>query len=312
MCSNDAVRQGAGAGPRPHGAEGRGTLPRRGAARPARPARSICTRLVRDARGWSSSTAVPGGDRSASRSWSNCNGTCRTSSGTTSPSSASVTTRWTCWPDSPPPTASPSRCYPTRAARSSVSWGCSTSRCTSITPLSASRTGKTASGACRIRGSSCWTSEVSSPRSVSRRTTGSGETSQTILERGFGVSPRRTARSPQRGRGRGRSSLPHAGEYRIYQRLRVNVEVVVQSGWHVYGLPIPEGRSLVGVRGPAGGAGGRGAGAADPARIPGRGAGGAVLRLRRHGGGRRGAGVHEERGRPDLARRGPVPGVQCG
>jgi DsbC/DsbD-like thiol-disulfide interchange protein len=32
-----------------------------------------------------------------------------------------------------------------------------------------------------------------------------------------------------------------AGEYRIYQRLRVNVEVVVPSGWHVYGLPIPEG-----------------------------------------------------------------------
>jgi hypothetical protein len=31
------------------------------------------------------------------------------------------------------------------------------------------------------------------------------------------------------------------GEYRIYQRLRVNVEVVVPSGWHVYGLPIPDG-----------------------------------------------------------------------
>jgi DsbC/DsbD-like thiol-disulfide interchange protein len=32
-----------------------------------------------------------------------------------------------------------------------------------------------------------------------------------------------------------------AKAYRIYQRLRVNVEVVVPSGWHVYGEPIPYG-----------------------------------------------------------------------
>ena len=36
-------------------------------------------------------------------------------------------------------------------------------------------------------------------------------------------------------------SFLDAGEYRIYQRLRVNVEVVVPPGWHVYGLPIPDG-----------------------------------------------------------------------
>src|SRR5262249_2649087 len=32
-----------------------------------------------------------------------------------------------------------------------------------------------------------------------------------------------------------------AEEYRIYQRLRVNVEVMVPSGWHVYGRPVPDG-----------------------------------------------------------------------
>jgi peroxiredoxin len=68
------------------------------------------------------------------------------------------------------------------------------------------------------------------------------ETSQTILEQGFGVAA--TSHSPAaRGEAGGVAvrSFLDAGEYRIHQRLRVKVEVVVPSGWHVYGLPVPDG-----------------------------------------------------------------------
>lgn len=68
------------------------------------------------------------------------------------------------------------------------------------------------------------------------------ETSQAILEQGFGVAA--LSHSPAaRGEAGGvvvRSFLD-AGEYRTHQRLRLKVEVMVRSGWHVYGLPIPDG-----------------------------------------------------------------------
>jgi peroxiredoxin len=68
------------------------------------------------------------------------------------------------------------------------------------------------------------------------------ETSQAILEQGFGVAA--SSHSPvariEAGGVVVRSFLD-AGEYRIHQRLRLKVEVVVPSGWHVYGLPIPDG-----------------------------------------------------------------------
>ena len=69
------------------------------------------------------------------------------------------------------------------------------------------------------------------------------ETSQAILEQGFGVAASShngpAARSEAGGVVVG--SFLDAAEYRIHQRLRLNVEVVVPSGWHVYGLPIPDG-----------------------------------------------------------------------
>ena len=68
------------------------------------------------------------------------------------------------------------------------------------------------------------------------------ETSRTILEQGFGIEA--SLHGPEARSevgGVAVSAFLDAGEYRIYQRLRVNVEVVVPSGWHVYGLPIPEG-----------------------------------------------------------------------
>ena len=68
------------------------------------------------------------------------------------------------------------------------------------------------------------------------------ETSQTILEQGFAVEA--SSHGPEaRGEASGVAvrAFLDAKEYRIYQRLRVNLEVVVPSGWHVYGLPIPEG-----------------------------------------------------------------------
>jgi len=68
------------------------------------------------------------------------------------------------------------------------------------------------------------------------------ETSQTILEQGFGMEA--LSHGPEaRGETGGVAvrAFLDAEQYRIYQRLRVNVEVVVPSGWHVYGLPIPEG-----------------------------------------------------------------------
>jgi DsbC/DsbD-like thiol-disulfide interchange protein len=68
------------------------------------------------------------------------------------------------------------------------------------------------------------------------------ETSQAILEQGFGMAG--SSHGPEaRGVAGGvavRATLD-VEAYRIYQRLRVNVEVVVPSGWHVYGLPVPEG-----------------------------------------------------------------------
>ena len=68
------------------------------------------------------------------------------------------------------------------------------------------------------------------------------ETSQTILEQGFGMAA--ASHGPEvRGAAGGVAvrAFLDAAQYRIYQRLRVHVEVVVPSGWHVYGLPIPEG-----------------------------------------------------------------------
>ena len=68
------------------------------------------------------------------------------------------------------------------------------------------------------------------------------ETSQTILEQGFGMEA--SSHGPEaRGEAGGVAvrAFLDAEQYRIYQRLRVNVEVVVPSGWHVYGLPIPDG-----------------------------------------------------------------------
>jgi peroxiredoxin len=68
------------------------------------------------------------------------------------------------------------------------------------------------------------------------------ETSQTILEQGFGVDA--SSHGPEartEAGGVAVRAFPDAGAYRIYQRLRLNVQVVVPSGWHVYGLPIPEG-----------------------------------------------------------------------
>ena len=68
------------------------------------------------------------------------------------------------------------------------------------------------------------------------------ETSQAILEQGFGMEA--SSHGPEaRGEAGGvavRASLD-SEEYRIHRRLRVNVEVVVPSDWHLYGLPIPEG-----------------------------------------------------------------------
>ena len=68
------------------------------------------------------------------------------------------------------------------------------------------------------------------------------ETSQAILEQGFAVdaSPHGPEARAEAGGVAVRTFLD-ALEYRIYQKLRVNVEVVVPSGWHIYGLPIPEG-----------------------------------------------------------------------
>jgi hypothetical protein len=68
------------------------------------------------------------------------------------------------------------------------------------------------------------------------------ETSRTILEQGFGIEA--SLHGPEARSevgGVAVSAFLDAGEYRIYQRLRVNVGVLVPSGWHVYGLPIPEG-----------------------------------------------------------------------
>jgi peroxiredoxin len=68
------------------------------------------------------------------------------------------------------------------------------------------------------------------------------ETSQTILEQGFGMEA--SSHGPEaRGESGGVAvrAFLDAAQYRIYQRLRLNVEVVVPSGWHVYSLPIPEG-----------------------------------------------------------------------
>jgi peroxiredoxin len=68
------------------------------------------------------------------------------------------------------------------------------------------------------------------------------ETSQTILEQGFGVAA--SSSSPvarSEAGGVAVRAFLDAGEYRTHQRLRVKVEVVVPSGWHVYGLPIPDG-----------------------------------------------------------------------
>ena len=68
------------------------------------------------------------------------------------------------------------------------------------------------------------------------------ETSQAILEQGFGMEA--SSHGPEaRGEAGGVAvrAFLDAEQYRIYQRLRVNVEALVPSGWHVYGLPIPEG-----------------------------------------------------------------------
>jgi AhpC/TSA family len=68
------------------------------------------------------------------------------------------------------------------------------------------------------------------------------ETSQTILAQGFGMAA--SSHGPEaRGEAGGMAvrAFLDSEEYRIYQRLRVNVEIAVPSGWHLYGLPIPEG-----------------------------------------------------------------------
>ena len=68
------------------------------------------------------------------------------------------------------------------------------------------------------------------------------ETSQAILEQGFGMGA--SSHGPEaRGEAGGVAvrAFLDAEAYRIYQRLRVNVEVAAPPGWHVYGLPIPEG-----------------------------------------------------------------------
>jgi DsbC/DsbD-like thiol-disulfide interchange protein len=68
------------------------------------------------------------------------------------------------------------------------------------------------------------------------------ETSHIVLEQGFGMEA--SSHGPEaRGEAGGVAvrAFLDAERYRIYQRLRVHVEVVVPSGWHVYGLPIPEG-----------------------------------------------------------------------
>ncbi len=68
------------------------------------------------------------------------------------------------------------------------------------------------------------------------------ETSQAILEQGFGMDA--ASHGPEaRGEAGGVAvrAFLDAEQYRIYQRLRVNVGLVVPSGWHVYGLPIPDG-----------------------------------------------------------------------
>lgn len=68
------------------------------------------------------------------------------------------------------------------------------------------------------------------------------ETSQAILEQGFGMGA--SSHGPEASGEAGGVAIRaflDAEQYRIYQRLRVNVEVVVPSGWHVYGLPIPDG-----------------------------------------------------------------------
>ena len=68
------------------------------------------------------------------------------------------------------------------------------------------------------------------------------EASQIILEQGFGMEA--SSRGPDaRGQAGGVAvrAFLDSEQYRIYQRIRVNVEVVVVSGWHVYGLPIPDG-----------------------------------------------------------------------
>ncbi len=68
------------------------------------------------------------------------------------------------------------------------------------------------------------------------------ETSQAILEQGFGMAV--SSLGPEvrcEAGGAAVRAFLDARAYRIYQRLRVNVEVVVPAGWHVYGLPIPDG-----------------------------------------------------------------------
>ena len=74
------------------------------------------------------------------------------------------------------------------------------------------------------------------------------ETGVTLLEQGFGLLSE--AHGPAV-----RASLPGAAirayldsdVYRVYQRLRLTVELAVQPGLHVYGRPIPDGYTPLGI-----------------------------------------------------------------
>lgn len=68
------------------------------------------------------------------------------------------------------------------------------------------------------------------------------ESGQTILEQGFGVeSMAHGSEAETRAEAVGVRAFLDSDHYRIYQRLRINCELAVPAGWHVYGLPIPEG-----------------------------------------------------------------------
>ncbi|MBA2446455.1 MAG: redoxin domain-containing protein [Chloroflexi bacterium] len=68
------------------------------------------------------------------------------------------------------------------------------------------------------------------------------ETGVAILEQGFGIES--SAHGPEAragGAGLAVRAYLDSGVYRGFQRLRLTVELAVESGLHVYGRPIPEG-----------------------------------------------------------------------